>query len=55
MPIPVLTEVGCLLEREKGARAELEFLRSIRAGQVTMGAAHRCQPEPDGRTSGDLQ
>jgi predicted nucleic acid-binding protein len=36
MPIPVLTEVGYLLEREKGARAEAEFLRSIRAGQVTM-------------------
>ena len=30
MPIPVLTEVGYLLEREKGARAEAEFLRSIR-------------------------
>ena len=36
MPIPVLTEVGYLLEREKGARAEAEFLRSIRAGQVMM-------------------
>jgi hypothetical protein len=34
MPIPVLTEVGYLLEREKGARAGAEFLRSIRAGQV---------------------
>ena len=30
MPVPVLTEVGYLLEREKGARAEAEFLRSIR-------------------------
>jgi hypothetical protein len=37
MPVPVLTEVGYLLEREKGARAEAEFLRSIRAGQVMMG------------------
>jgi len=36
MPIPVLTEVGYLLEREKGARAEAEFLRSIRTGQVMM-------------------
>jgi predicted nucleic acid-binding protein len=36
MPIPVLTEVGYLLERERGARAEAEFLRSIRAGQVMM-------------------
>ena len=36
MPVPVLTEVGYLLEREKGARAEAEFLRSIRAGQVMM-------------------
>ena len=36
MPIPVLTEVGYLLEREKGARAEADFLRSIRAGQVMM-------------------
>ncbi len=36
MPVPVLTEVGYLLEREKGARAEAEFLRSIRAGQVVM-------------------
>jgi predicted nucleic acid-binding protein len=34
--VPVLTEVGYLLEREKGARAEAEFLRSIRAGQVMM-------------------
>ena len=36
MPSPVLTEVGYLLEREKGARAEAAFLRSIRAGQVIM-------------------
>ena len=36
MPVPVLTEVGYLLEREKGARAEAEFLRSIQAGQVMM-------------------
>ena len=36
MPVPVLTEVGYLLEREKGARAEAEFLRSIRAGQIIM-------------------
>jgi predicted nucleic acid-binding protein len=36
MPVPVLTEVGYLLEREKGVRAEAEFLRSIRAGQVVM-------------------
>lgn len=36
MPAPVLTEVGYLLEREKGARAEAAFLRSIRAGQVMM-------------------
>src|SRR5690348_1457400 len=36
MPVPVLTEVGYQLEREKGARAEAEFLRSIRAGQVMM-------------------
>lgn len=36
MPVPVLTEVGYLLEREKGARAEAEFLRSIRTGQVKM-------------------
>jgi uncharacterized protein len=36
LPVPVLTEVGYLPEREKGARAEAEFLRSIRAGQVMM-------------------
>jgi uncharacterized protein len=36
MSVPVLTEVGYLLEREKGARAEAEFLRSVRAGQVMM-------------------
>jgi uncharacterized protein len=36
MPAPVLTEVGYLLEREKGAHAEAAFLRSIRAGQVMM-------------------
>jgi len=36
MPVPVLTEVGYLLEREKGAHAEAEFLRSIRTGQVMM-------------------
>ena len=36
MPVPVLTEVGYLLEREKGARAEAEFLRSIRMGQVVI-------------------
>jgi uncharacterized protein len=36
MPAPVLTEVGYLLERERGARAEAEFLRSVRAGQVVM-------------------
>jgi predicted nucleic acid-binding protein len=36
MPAPVLTEVGYLLEREKGAQAEAAFLRSIRAGQVMM-------------------
>ena len=36
MPAPVLTEVGYLLEREKGARAEAAFLRSIRMGQVMM-------------------
>lgn len=36
MPAPVLTEVGYLLEREKGARAEAAFLRSIRAGEVLM-------------------
>jgi predicted nucleic acid-binding protein len=34
MPIPVLTEVGYLLEREKVRGAGAEFLRSIRAGQV---------------------
>lgn len=38
MPAPVLTEVGYLLEREKGARAEAAFLRSIRAGEVLMVA-----------------
>ena len=36
MPAPVLAEVGYLLEREKGARAEAEFLRSVRSGQVMM-------------------
>ena len=36
MPAPVLAEVGYLLEREKGARAEAAFLRSIRTGQVMM-------------------
>ena len=36
MPAPGLTEVGYLLEREKGAQAEAAFLRSIRAGQVMM-------------------
>jgi predicted nucleic acid-binding protein len=36
MPVPVLTEVGYLLEREKGARTEAEFLRSIRMGQVVI-------------------
>ena len=36
MPAPVLTEVGYLLEREKGAQAEAAFLRSIRTGQVMM-------------------
>ena len=36
MPSPVLTEVGYLLERGKGARAEAAFLKSIRAGQVIM-------------------
>jgi uncharacterized protein len=41
MPVPVMTEVGYLLEREKGARAEAEFLRSIRAGQGSDGPARR--------------
>jgi uncharacterized protein len=36
MPAPVLTEVGYLLEREKGASAEAEFIRSVRTGQVMM-------------------
>ncbi|HVB42687.1 MAG TPA: PIN domain-containing protein [Streptosporangiaceae bacterium] len=36
MPVPVLTEVGYLLERGKGARAEAEFIRSIQSGQVMM-------------------
>ena len=36
MPAPVLTEVGYLLERERGAHAEAAFLRSVRAGQVMM-------------------
>jgi predicted nucleic acid-binding protein len=36
MPAPVLAEVGYLLERERGARAEAEFLRSVRSGQVMM-------------------
>jgi predicted nucleic acid-binding protein len=36
MPAPVLTEVGYLLERERGARAEAEVLRSVRGGQVVM-------------------
>ena len=36
MPAPVLTEVGYLLERERGAQAEAAFLRSVRVGQVMM-------------------
>ena len=36
MPVPGLTEGGDRLERETGARAEAECLRSIRAGQVMM-------------------
>jgi len=36
VPYPVLVEVCYLLEREKGTRAELAFLRSVHSGQVSL-------------------
>jgi len=45
MPAPVLTEVGYLLEREKGARTEAEFLRSIRTGQVVIVPLTAADPD----------